>query len=238
MDKGTSQQFTSMDLNGNNLSKTDMQIQENSIDGRHTEEYYTHALLQVMMDMTTEIFGRNIIQQETIANNFKDKIRSQGVVITMTNPNFGLMRGMLLQVTFYEYSDAGKKKILDEASNIVFDEKQKNDKVNIEPSTPEAIDKNEEIKNDNRTGMLNPALSGLYYIDGVKFEYNMNNQKIVQTLQLLKKDRIANISNKHTFPKLNEVEVPGVEVDDNDFNYTDPLVNDQGYGCGLSIIYE
>ena len=238
MDKGTSQQFTSMDLNGNNLSKTDMQIQENSIDGRHIEEYYTHNLLQVMMDMTTEIFGRNIIQQETIANNFKDKIRSQGVVITMTNPNFGLMRGMLLQVTFYEYNDANKKKILDETHNVVFDEKQQDVKINVEPSTPDSIDKNEEIKNDNRTGMLNPALSGLYYIDGVKFEYNMSNQKIVQTLQLLKKDRIANISNKHTSSKLDNVEVPGTEVDDKDYNYSDPLVDNQGYDCGLTIIYE
>ena len=55
-------------------------------------------------------------------------------------------------------------------------------------------------------GIALPVLSksGFYYIDGMKFEYDNNEHRIIQTLYLIKRGNLTNMQNKHTSPKLDD----------------------------------
>ena len=204
---GASQQCVNMNINGNNLQKQDLQIEENSIDGRHTEDYSTFKFLDVQMDMSSDSFGRDIKLQEKIVKNYKKKINAQNVLLHMQNPNFGLTRGMIVHVSFWVYEPDKKKKILDNMINGVYDESQ------IKPEDASKLAEIEEINkkiiDDNSKPLLDIKLSGLYYISEMIFEYKKETQQFVQKIKLLKKDRIINLVNKHTAPKVGE----GPDVD-------------------------
>jgi len=80
----------------------------------------------------------------------------------------------------------------------------------------ESISPNEELLNDGdkkidpadmtideKTQIFNPSLSGMYYIDGMRFEYRYQENIIKQFVQLIKKSNLNNINNLHTLPKMN-----------------------------------
>ena len=52
----------------------------------------------------------------------------------------------------------------------------------------------------------NIGLSGMYYIDGMRFEYSYKENKISQYLLLIKRGSLSNLSNFETAPKLNNIE--------------------------------
>ena len=56
--------------------------------------------------------------------------------------------------------------------------------------------------------MPNIKLTGLYYIDGMKFEYTREVGRIVQTLFLIKKGKTTGYHNRHNNPRapIDEVE--------------------------------
>ena len=109
--------------------------------------------------------------------------------ITMTRPNYGLMRGCVVNVDMFEYGPAQKQKIISQIQGAYgdlesdgFDEDQKKT-ISIAMS------------NDN-IGILNPALSGQYYIDGMEFVYEQGEQKVKQVLWLIKKGNIIDWDNR------------------------------------------
>ena len=55
---------------------------------------------------------------------------------------------------------------------------------------------------DQTAWLKNLKLSGLYYIDGMRFEYNIETQEIYQTLILFKKGIVSGYQNRHSVPKL------------------------------------
>ena len=150
------------------------------------------------MNMTS----RDIKLQESIRLNYLNKIRSKGVWLILNDINLGLERGTLVNVIFYAYDTNTKAKLLDNASSAVFDEKQLNGK----ESEPDKFDETKDINKANiisneDIGVMNPALSGLYYIDGMEFSYIPEyDNKIVQKLFLIKKDYLNKMNNKHTSP--------------------------------------
>lgn len=201
IDNGASQQSINMNTSGNNLQKQDLQIVENSIDGAHIEDYSTLSFLQVEMDMSSAEFGRDIKLQEKIIKNYKRKINAQHIMIWMQNPNFGLSRGHLVQVSFLTYEAHKKQKILDNMLNTMFDQDQLSPVV--QKSKKKMEDFHKTIINDDSKGVPDPTLSGLYYIKSVTYRYSNKTQKLEQILKLLKKDRIIKLVNKHTAPSLN-----------------------------------
>ena len=59
-----------------------------------------------------------------------------------------------------------------------------------------------QIINDS-TQILNPALSGMYYIDYMRFEYSYEDNKIFQYLGLIKRGSTSGLDNKYTSPVIN-----------------------------------
>lgn len=188
----------------NSLGKTDLQIKEDSIDGRYVEEYRTQQTDDTYMNMT----GRDIKLQEKIRFNYLNKIRSQGIWLTLNDTNFGLERGTLVSVIFYEYDKTQKRKILDGASAAIYDEQQLKNKE--KESDPDKFDETEDINKrdvvaNEDLGVMNPALSGLYYIDGMEFSFEPEyDDKIVQKLKLIRKDYRNKMNNKHTAPRITD----------------------------------
>ena len=206
---GTEQQMIAFGTDYNSIKKTDLQITENSIDGRYVEEYRTRSIFDTYMNMTS----RDIKLQESIRLNYLNKIRCKGIWLILNDINLGLERGTLVNVIFYAYDTNTKAKLLDNASSAVFDEKQLNGK----ESEPDKFDETKDINKANiisneDIGVMNPALSGLYYIDGMEFSYVPEyDDKIVQKLFLIKKDYLNKMNNKHTSPRLID---PGAEPSD------------------------
>ena len=86
------------------------------------------------------------------------------------------------------------------------------------------MDNRELIQNQ---GIALPVISkcGLYYIDGMTFEYDKydnRDHKIVQTLYLIKRGNLTNMQNKHTSPKIdgnalgNNPDVPPIKKSSED----------------------
>ena len=110
-----------------------------------------------------------------------------------------LERGMLTAVSIFEYDPVKKRKMMANWSN--FNGKEDTDKE--EPEVQEGL-KNHEI--DNATPIMNIAISGIYYIDGVEFEYNKSREDIIQTLYLVKKGDINNWDNRTSKPKFKDTD--------------------------------
>ena len=115
--------------------------------------------------------------------------------ITMARPNYGLMRGCVVNVDMFEYGPAQKQKIISQLQGVYgdkesdgFDEEQKR-LISVA------------LSNDN-IGVLNPALSGQYYIDGMEFVYEQSEQKVKQVLWLIKKGNIVDWDNRATRVKV------------------------------------
>lgn len=198
------QKMLSFSVDSNALGKIDLQIKENSIDGRYVEEYRTQQTDDTYMNMTS----RDIKLQEKIRFNYLNKIRCQGIWLTLNDTNFGLERGTLVSVIFYEYDKTQKSKILDSGSSAIYDETQLKNKE--KESDPDKFDENEDINkhdivSNEDLGIMNPALSGLYYIDGMEFSFKPEyDDKIVQKLKLIRKDYRNKMNNKHTSPRITD----------------------------------
>ena len=115
-------------------------------------------------------------------------------------PNFMLERGMLTSVLIFEYDPIKKRKIIGNWSN--FTGKADTDKE--EPKVQKLIREGEV---DFSTPFPNIALSGIYYIDGVEFDYTSEREEIVQTLYLVKKGNILNWDNRTSKPKFKDPDV-------------------------------
>jgi hypothetical protein len=74
------------------------------------------------------------------------------------------------------------------------------EKGNTEIYTEENI--NKEILDNPNIGVPNLSISGIYYIDGIEYEYKKGTGKIKQTLYLIKQTPSNNYINMSSLPKL------------------------------------
>ena len=109
-----------------------------------------------------------------------------------------LERGMLTSVSIFETDPVKKRKMLGNWSTFDGNENTDGEDPSVQPEI-----KAGEV--DYATPLLNITVSGIYYIDGVEFEYNKDDEDIVQTLYLVKKGNIYNWDNRTTKPKFKDV---------------------------------
>ena len=140
-----------------------------------------------------------ICKQKKIHDKYFEKFRARRLKVVLEQPNFMLERGMLTSVAIFEYDIIKKRKMLSNDSN--FHGEAESDKESPEVET--AL-KNGEI--DYPTPLLNTAISGIYYIDGLEFEYNKYREDIIQTLYLVKKGEIRNWDNRTSMHKFKETD--------------------------------
>ena len=135
----------------------------------------------------------DIKKQQDIREQYFNKIRLRRLEVTLTQYNLGLQRGTLVNVLIFEEDMKKKSKLLQSSSNIFGETKSQ-----------ELDETNEDKDTQTQTGkmVVNLAISGMYYIDGMEFTYEQSEGKLVQKLILLKKGIRTNIENKHTPTKI------------------------------------
>ena len=140
---------------------------------------------------------KNTIQ---IRKDFYLRHHSRTYSLRLKRPCFGLCRGTIVNVAYFTTNTKEKQMIINQTANIV----------GANTATPENLETGEGLMSNKELiqnqGIALPVLSksGFYYIDGMKFEYDNNEHRIIQTLYLIKRGNLTNMQNKHTSPKLDD----------------------------------
>ena len=116
-----------------------------------------------------------ILQKTQINTKYFEKLRSRKLKITLDKYNLGLERGTLVNVLIKEYNQDVIK----------------------------TLSGNKDME-ETASGMMNPYVSGIYYIDSQEFEYKTEDHKIWQTLYLIKRGDVTTPINKTIMPVHNE----------------------------------
>ena len=190
--------FELLDINnGNNsINQYDVEVTNDAIDDQKIEEYST----EVQEKLIIECNDLPINKQKLIREKFFTKHRQRILELELERINFGLQRGTLVNVVFMEDDKRMKQFITSQNSNVFSKETEeiKPDHLSAGPwSDKDLIDRND-------IELPNMGLTGMYYIDSMRFEYNYNENQLKQYVRLIKKCRLSNISNFYTAPKLDE----------------------------------
>lgn len=118
-----------------------------------------------------EFEDTDVLYQKKVYTKYFDKIRSRRLKVQLTRHNLGLQRGTLVNVILKEYDNQIIKTIYN--TNDI---------------------------EDTSEGVVNPYTSGMYYIDGMEFDYVTEEHKIVQYLYLIKRGSITNPLNRSIEP--------------------------------------
>ena len=190
----------------NLIEKKNICISERTIDGVENFDKYKFEKLEFLgFEMDDD---NPILFQTKIVKAVKASMFSSLIEVELENPNYLLQRGMLLNAIFMEYDQTTKATLQENINNP-----------NATEKTDEPIKENNPTQEDNDMklglaynkleGTNNSALTGLYYIKGVRFRYLHEDQGITQILTLMPKQKKNNILNDNT-----AVNVPSLENDD------------------------
>ena len=118
-----------------------------------------------------EFSEKPILMKKNINKRYFEKLRAKRLKVELINHNLGLERGTLVNIVFKEYN-----------SKVI------------------KVFKGDKEVEESPEGVINPYLSGMYYIDSMEFEYVTENHKIQQYLYLIKRSIDINPINKLTGP--------------------------------------
>ena len=188
--------FSLLDINdGNNsINQYDIDVKRNSID----EQYKKYYAVEYQEKLTIECNDLPINKQKLIRNKFFSKYRQRLLEVELDQLNLGLQRGTLINITIFDDTIVGKNKLTAQTSNAI----SPNNTTTPDMGSGDDITDKNIVENQNMM-MLNSGLSGMYYIDSMRFEYRCSENKIRQFISLIKKGNISNINNHSTPPKFN-----------------------------------
>lgn len=194
----------------NGVTQTDVQVEELSVDGFATEQYTTHRTFMRSVDMS------GIDKQLKISlfdRYFKSK-RAKRLVVELENFNLGLQRGTLVNIIIMETHPQNKTTIINNLDNIVTNKNDNGDDALMVMPACESLENgeladdaptNSEFIKNEATEIVNQGISGLYYIDGITFEFDSKKeQRIYQKLYLIKKGVWGNYSTVSGNYKIND----------------------------------
>ena len=193
--------FNPLGNNGvNGLELNQIRIKEDSKDGKYVEDYEINKYDGWSFVGCEE---RNIAYQKNVRDAFLSKIRGRMLTVLMRQPNYGLQRGTLVSVLIEKYDYKSKMMIVSQSS-VLYDELD-SEQVLPDPVTPpyNGISQQDILHND-AIGLIDPTLSGIYYIDGMRFDYFDDNQEIQQYLYLLRRGPLTGYYNITSMPKLDD----------------------------------
>lgn len=204
--RGSSFHYNTLQLCGNsssnyrtNISQHDIQLVDDVTSGVDNINRYTFERNKFCLNFD----GDGLVERKTIHQQWMNKKRAKRLIVELCVPNFGLLRGTLVNVALIEYDAKKKAKII--SSLEQFDGKYGDDDDSRMGYTEEEQQAQDEyigdISSDGEKGLLNMFTSGIYYIDGVDFNYDTNGQEITQTLYLLKHSGIMSTMDNLSVPK-------------------------------------
>lgn len=183
-----------VDKGNNSIQQTDINGLEDSIDGLRRSDKYRFGTQKNIGFECGSAKDKNtpVLLQKQIHDAYFQKLRAKRLKVVMDTLNLGLQRGTLVWVINYEYSVEGKRGIFENMKNLYGD-------ISDMPDQPS--DWQNRVIHDPNTGIPDMAVSGLYYIDGMSFEYTDHKQAITQSLFLIKNGPLLNYYNKTTLAR-------------------------------------
>lgn len=184
----------------NNITSENIKITDDTEEGKQFEDYYKYQKVSFIgVEMGSEEDGNTpILYQEKRRDAYLAKLNSKKLKVVMVEPNYGLNRGFMIQVSVFEYDRYLKSEMMKNAPNT---SKQGDDSTDV----PEKFDENTEILSNENIGILNTSISGMYFIDGMEFEYSDKSRKINQVLYLIKRDPSMSYLNAVSKQKIDNV---------------------------------
>ena len=186
----------------NNILPEQVRIKEDSADGEYVEDYEVQRYCGWSF-VGCEDF--NISRQMEIRNAYLTKLRNSSgrLTVRLANPNFALQRGTLVTIVRMRYDYEYKVRMLNSESNLYPGAQEKGFKP--DPSSGEVNGiRDEDILHNDGVGVIGAEDSGIYYIDGMRFDYINGNEKIQQYLYLIKRDPLTSLSNLSTWDKIKD----------------------------------
>lgn len=181
---GTNSSFWCLTSPGeeNKLTMQDIMIEEDTVQGKKdTQEYSFRKVEFLGCDMSEDT---PYLIQSKIREHWIQKRKSKQLTIELNKPNFGLERGTLITVGIFEDEPRKKVGVTQTAENVSSENKAKENERNVVDETKPPVDMDTVSSETSFAG--NPALSGIYYIDGMMFEYSKDTRKTTQILFLIK----------------------------------------------------
>lgn len=159
------------DDNNGAINQKDIEIIENSKEGEEYKDDYEFTKSSFLGFEMGNADDNNcpVLYQEQIRNNYLRKKRAKRLRVEMNTPNMSLQRGILVWLMIMEYNEESKRKMIGY-------ENLKDPEINRQ-------------LNMNTNPIPNLSLCGMWYIDGMEFEYTKHNKQITQFLYLIKKEQ-------------------------------------------------
>ena len=203
---GTLEQVWMINFHGNlaDVDALDVQSKQDSVDGDFIEDYNTGKNRPIPKfnfndDAWTGLSGGyDLHKQKIIRNAYFRKLRQSVLHVIMKNINLGLQRGTLVDIKIFDSDPINKKTTFANIDNLGV-ASETTDESNV--PLPTEVNQ-EDIIMDGGAYMPNMKLSGLYYIDGMTFEYARDRGRIVQILHLIKKGKTSGYENRHNNPRM------------------------------------
>ena len=176
----------------NTLKDQEVQQIETSVDGLHSEDYEKHYV-----SFYCEFNDYDTKLQQSIRENYLQKQRAKIFKVELTNANLGLMRGTLVNVSIWEDRDKQRATLVQGTDKMAETD-------NVKPQNPDTGLNNRDLMVDADIQYPNMSLTGLYYIDGMSFKFDLEKHDIKQTLYLIKKGALTTPHNKYSTPTVNK----------------------------------
>lgn len=190
--KGTDTQYNTIEAagvgesEGNTLSTQTIREQEYSLSAARNQDKFNFQN-QCFAGFEMGIKTPTVAQRHRHDEYWKQQ-RANMFKVTLQECNFGLERGMLCMIIWYAETTVQKMIIMNNTKKLKGD-KGGNDETNkAEAEAKDGID-------DQTALVMDPALSGFYYIDGTDWEYDNITSKTIQHLYLIKKGAITQYYN-------------------------------------------
>lgn len=174
----------------NTLVQYDVQMIDESPDAKAHPEFYEMP--------KTEYIGADMSEdtpyliQERIRKSWITKKRSKRLILCLKDPNFGIERGMLINVLTVEDNPNKMGALVQNVKNFTENNGTNGAPYNVDDSVNQPSAK---TLIDESTIASNMGYSGMYYVDGVEFWYNIENQKFEQFLILISKNSMGSLFN-------------------------------------------
>ena len=199
--KGTDTSFWILKSAGdqNILEMQDIQMEEDNLEGKGEEakkEYTFKKTVFLGCEMAED--GEYMIQEQK-RDYWLSKRKGKGLVVELERPNYGLERGTFINVGIIETDPKKIRMISQNFENVTKKTKKENEPYNVNDNAEPA---NLGDATNGNIGLTNPALSGMYYIDGMLYKYDKNIGKVMQVLFLIKKSDDNNLFHAEASPNI------------------------------------
>ena len=168
----------------NSFVQIDYQLEDNNSSKDAMDEYNTSSTVIVK----SEFNEYQTEAQKLIKEKYFNKIRSEILKVRIQDVNYGLHRGMLVNVAIFtdEKDESTKLSILDEQEGLIYKlldqlNSENNQNIILNDEQKKTIENNSDIKSLKMELASNPEiqipktnLCGMYYIDKIEYIYDPN----------------------------------------------------------------